>query len=88
MSNVPAADIAAAVLEEPAEAAYLTDLFASAVLSTFPSPTSPLLSEFLNAKLPNASANACADVTDVGSFVFVERSIETSEPVDFRFTTT
>ena len=71
----------------PDEVAYLTLFAESAVLSTFPSPTSPFPREFLNAKLPNAFANECADVTDSGSFVFVERSIEISEPADFRFTT-
>ena len=71
----------------PSEVAYFTLFAESVVLSTLPSPTSPLPSEFLNAKLPNAFANECADVTDSGSFVFVERSIEISEPEDFRFTT-
>ena len=71
----------------PAEVAYFTLFAESAVLSTLPSPTSPLPSDFLNAKLPNAFANDCADVTDYWSFVFVERSIEISEPADFRFTT-
>ena len=71
----------------PAEVAYFTLFAGSVVLSTLPSTTSPLPIEFLNDKLPNAFANECADVTDSGSFVFVERSIEISEPADFRFTT-
>ena len=71
----------------PSELAYFTLFAESVVLSTLPSPSSPLPSEFLNAKLHNALANECTDVTDSGSFVFVERSIEISEPEDFRFTT-
>ena len=71
----------------PAEVSYFTLFAESVVLSTLPSLASPLPSEFLNAKLPNAFANECADVTDSWSFVFVERSIEISEPEDFRFTT-
>ena len=71
----------------PAEVAYFTLFAESVVLSTLPSPTSHLPSDFLNAKLHNAFANDCAEVTDYVSFVFVERSIEISEPSDFRFTT-
>ena len=49
---------------------YLTDLFASAVLSTLPKPTSDLLKESLKANAFKALARVCTVDTDDGNFVF------------------
>ena len=54
----------------PADVAYLTDLFASAVLSTLPKPTSDLLKESLKANAFRALARVCTVDTDDGNFVF------------------